>query len=231
VWATTFPRLFELYSTDPTNPNNYFNHPNCQSTLIRDPPDPYLIELESILAELDPAAWQEWKGRAALTLSMEDRYGYPLPLFDSFNEARAYVFLKQQGYIKVTFLKAGRTKVPDLSAKTSAGDIILLEAKRIRDSVEETEYLISPGPHDMRLVRHGLSDSMSAKLRSTVERAREQLFALEDERVLRRIVYLSIRIDSLSATQKTVQEISHFLSEIRIDQLEIVHVIENKSLV
>lgn len=155
LWETTFPRLFELYGTDPSHPNNYFNQPNCQTILQRNPPDPYLTELEFILEELDPAAWQEWKGRAAISLSLEDRFGYPVPLFDCFNEARAYVFLKQQGYIDIAFLKTGGKKpkkVPDLLAKDSEGHIILLEAKRIRDSDDEIEYLVSPGPLDMRMI-------------------------------------------------------------------------------
>lgn len=230
AWATTFPRLFELYGTDPSNPNNYFNDPNCQAALRSDPPDRYLTELELILEKLDPAAWQEWKGRATSSHSLEDRYGYPLPLFDYFNEARAYVFLKQQGYVEVSFLKTGRTKVPDLLAKTSEGYIILLEAKRIRDSDVEIEYLVRPGPLVARDVCHGLGDALLAKLRHTVERAREQLLAFEDKNVRRRIVYLSIRIDSLNATQTTVQEIRHFLSEMRTDQTEILHFIENKFL-
>jgi hypothetical protein len=71
---------------------------------------------------------------------------------------------------------------------------------------------------------------MLAKLRSTVERARKQPLALEDENVRRRIVYLSIRIDSLSATHKTRDEISQFCEEMRDDQIEIVHLIESEFL-
>jgi len=71
---------------------------------------------------------------------------------------------------------------------------------------------------------------MLAKLRSTVERARKQFLALEDENVGRRIVYLSIRIGSLSATHKTRDEISQFCEEMRDDQIEIVHLIENEFL-
>jgi hypothetical protein len=87
--------------------------------------------------------------------TLEDRFGYPVPLFDCFNEARAYVFLKQQGYIDIAFLKTGGKKpkkVPDLLAKDSEEHIILLEAKRIRDSDDEIAYLVSPGPLDMRMI-------------------------------------------------------------------------------
>lgn len=91
--------------------------------------------------------------------------------------------MKQQGYIDIAFLKTGGKKpkkVPDLLAKDSEGHIILLEAKRIRDSDDEIKYLVSPRLLDMRDVCHGLTDEMLAKLRSTVERARKQLLALED---------------------------------------------------
>ena len=46
----------------------------------------------------------------------------------------------------------------------------------------------------MRDVCHGLTDEMLAILRSTLERARRQLLALEDEEVRRRIV-LSVDTD------------------------------------
>jgi hypothetical protein len=232
-WASTFPHLYELYCEDPSNPTNYFNCPNLQSDLQEDPPDPYLTDLESILEELDLAAWQEWKGRAACSLSVEKRFGFPVPLFDCLNEARAYVFLKRHGYIEITFLKPERKrakKTPDLLAKNSDGRIILLEAKRVHDSDDEIEYLVSPLPHDMRVVCHGLSDGLSDKLRSVVEEAREQLLAFVDDKVSRRIVYLSIRIDSQSATQRTRDEIGQFLAKMGDDSIEIVHFIENKFL-
>jgi hypothetical protein len=60
------------------------------------------------------------KGPNCHFFTLEDRFGYPVPLFDCFNEARAYVFLKQQGYIDIAFLKTGGKKpkkVPDLLAK------------------------------------------------------------------------------------------------------------------
>ena len=82
----------------------------------------------------------------------------------------------------------------------------------------------------MRDVCPGLTDEMLAKLRSTVERVRKQLLTLEDENVRRGIVYLSRRIDSLSATHKTRDEISQFCEEMRDDQIEIVHLIENEFL-
>jgi hypothetical protein len=103
-------------------------------------------------------------------------------------------------------------------------------ANRIRDSDDEIEYLASPRPRDMRDVCHGLTDEMLAKLRSTVERARKQLLALEDENVRCRIVYLSIRIGSLNATHKTRDEIIQFCEETMDDQIEIVHLIENEFL-
>ena len=232
-WASTFPRLYELYCVDPSNPTNYFNSTNCQSHLREYPPDPSLTELESIVDELDPAAWQAWKGRAVGSLSVGKRFGFPLPLFDCFNEARAYVFLKRQGYIAITFLRPERKrakKIPDLLAKNSEGCIILLEAKRIHDSEAEIEYLVSPLPHDMRNVCHGLNDALADKLRSTVKRAHQQLLAFRDNRVSRRIVYLSIRIDSQSATQETGNEIGQFLATMGDDSMEIVHFIENKFL-
>jgi hypothetical protein len=43
-------------------------------------------------------------------------------------------------------------------------------------------------------------------------------------------VYLSIRIDSLSATHKTRDGISQFCEETRDDQIEIVHLRENEFL-
>jgi hypothetical protein len=228
-WASTLPRLYELYCEDSSNPNNYFNHANVQLAL-RDPSDQYLAELESILGELDSVAWQEWKRRAALVLSRKLKFGFPLPLFDSFNEARAYVFLKRQGYIEITFLETGRKKgekVPDLLAKNHEGGVTVLEAKRIHDSDNEIEYLVNPLPHDMRKVWHGLKDELRAKVSSTVDRARKQLLAFRDAKVCRRIVYLSIRIDSQNATYETRDDIGRFLEQMNDGTIDIVHFIEN----
>jgi hypothetical protein len=234
TWARTFPRLHELYCEDPTNLDNYFNHPNIELALQSDPPDPDFIQLESILEELDTLAWQEWKCRAADSLSTEKRYGFPLPLFDAFNEARAYVFLKRQGYNDIRFIKPGKKKAkkaPDLLATDSAGCSILLEAKRIHDSDEEIKYLLSPNEHrDFREVRHGLDEALERKLRSTYEKAREQLLAYTGERITRRIVYFCIRLDSSSATQKTVNEIDTFLTSISDGEIESVYVFENRFL-
>jgi len=118
-------------------------------------------------------------------------------------------------------------KVPDLLAKDSEGRSILLEAKRIRVSDDEIAYLVNPPPLDMREVCHGLNDTLSDKLRSTVERARGQLLAFGDDKVRRRIVYLSIRIDSQSARPQTRDEIGKFLTNMSDDTIEIVHFIEN----
>jgi len=232
-WAITFPRLYELYCEDPANSDNHFNHPNVQQALQRIPPDQYLTELDSILGELDPVAWQEWKGRAAETLSVKNRSGYPFPLFESFIEARAYVFLKQQGYVNISFLNTQSKqakKTPDLVAKNGQEQTILLEAKRIRDSDDEIEYLVSPFPKDMRKVHHGLTDAMRGKLTRTVEKARKQLFAFEGADIVRRIVFLWIRIDLQSATKETETDISGLLTEMSDDTVEIVHFIENESL-
>ena len=234
MWADIFPRLHELYCEDPTILDNYFNHPNIESTLQSDPPDPDFIELESILEELDALAWQEWKGRAIHSLSVEKRNGFPLPLFDAFNEARAYVFLKRQGYKDIRFIKPGKKKaekVPDLLARDSAGCSILLEAKRIHDSDNEVKYLLSPNEQrDMREVRHGLDEALETKLRSTYGKAREQLLAYPGERVTRRIVYFCIRIDSSSATQRMGNEIGKLLTSMSDGVIETVHFIENRFL-
>lgn len=228
-WASAFPRLYELYREDSSNPYNYFNHANVQLAL-RDPSDRYLVELESILGELDLAAWQEWKRRAAFVLSLNPQLGFPVPLYDSFSEARAYVFLKRQGYIEIAFLETGQTKgekVPDILAKNTVGGVTVLEAKRIHDSDNEIEYLINPHPHDIRRVRHGLKAELRTKLSSTVDGAREQLLAFRDANLRRRIIYLSIRIDSQNATRETRDDIRLFLEKMNDGTIEIVHFIEN----
>jgi hypothetical protein len=50
TWASTCPRLYELYCEDSSNPHNYFNQANVQLAL-RVPSDQYLADLESILTE------------------------------------------------------------------------------------------------------------------------------------------------------------------------------------
>lgn len=230
-WADTFPRLYELYCNDPSNPANYFNSANTQSALKEDPPDQFLTELESILEELDPEAWQQWKERAAIYLSEEVEFGHPLQLFDAFNEARAYVYLKRQGCADITFVKPGKKKSPDLLAKDSVGCSILLEAKRIHDSDNEIEYLCASGEQKvMRDRRYGLDEALETKLKRTYETARKQLLTYTDERGARRIIYLSIRIDSINATTRTDAEVEKLLTSLNDDVIETVYVIENSPL-
>ena len=87
--------------------------------------------------------WSQFKKKAKPYVTAIDPWGWPTQLYESFHEARGYAFLREQGYSKVHFIPEEQNqKTPDLMGTGKQG-AALLEAKRIRDSDDENNYLVS----------------------------------------------------------------------------------------
>ena len=232
AWANTFPHIHEIYLLDPSNPDNYFNHPNVVVALNRDPSDDFLVRLEKELDELNPAAWTAIKTRIANSISRRDKYGFNTQLIESLNEVKAYLYLKDHGYRDIEFITPPgkkRQRSPDLRARGLNGKVVLLEAKRMRDSDAEIEYLTSTRPHEAREVIHGLTDKLRAKVDATVNEARAQLlgYQLPQVAISQRIVFLSVWLDLGAATQATKKDLDRYLKGKSDHQVSIVHQLEN----
>ena len=230
-WPETFPRLYTLYlASEHPHPDNYFEHENLQIALQRRPPDEYLVELEKVLCKLDTAAWHEFKCKTAPIVTAKDHWGWPMQLFDCFNEARGYAYLKAQGCSEIRFIpETHGQKRPDLCANGREG-LVLLEAKRVRESEDENKYLKLPMKNKIaRDVVHDLPEALKRKLLSTITRAKDQLYGYPEESVHERIVFLSVRLDLTCATNDTRTQLEQFLAEIS-DGVEIVHRLDNEFL-
>lgn len=228
-WADRFPRLCDLYLESKLgHKDNYFEQKNVSLQLLRQPPWVYYIELEQVLNLMDSADWNEFKKKTKPYVTAKDR-GWNTQIIERFHEAQGYAFLKQQGYSKVHFIPEEQSqKTPDLIGTGSQG-VALLEAKRIRDSNDENDELVlSMEQKDFYLHEevHSLSDPLKKKLNSTVQKAKTQLYNYPAGDSVRRILFLSIRLDLKDDTNETKQQIAQYLSQVGTD-IEIVHQIEN----
>lgn len=229
----TFPRLHELYTaSDRTDPANYFHHPNCLSAVKNC--DDYLRAIEADLQQMDLKAWSDFKAKTARALTTQDAWGWNSQLFDRFDEAKGYRFLKEDGYSDIQFIpEQNGVRTPDLRGTRQDGRA-LLEVKTIRESDDENDQLTRRGEYqdkelEARQVEHFLNGAMRGKLQKTIASAAQQL-AYPDNDVQRRILLLFIRLDLKSATQQTLDDLDHFLSSVQLQQLEIRHFIKNEFL-
>ena len=229
-WANIYPRLCELYlESERDHPNNYFEHKTVSANLLRQPHDPYYIELEQVLSFMDSDAWREFKKKATKNVILKDKWGWNTQLFDTFHEARGYAFLKEQGYSEVHVIpEENDRKTPDFKGTGDQG-MAFLEAKRIHDSDEENEKLVELMKQKcmvMYEMGHFLSEPFKNKLKDTVQKANDQLKSYDHGNNVRRILFLSIRLDNRDATNETKQQIEQYLAKVGTG-IEIVHKIEN----
>ncbi len=242
-WSQTFPRIWELYvSSDRSNRNNYFQRKETLAILIRQQPELYFLELENCFSLMDMIDWTAIKRKAIPYVASRDEWGWYSQLFEVFHEARGHVFLKQQGYTKVHFIpEEPGHKTPDLYGVGILGEA-LLEAKCVRvsdyEKSELAETLVPSHFPDgevedfldekisMTDVEHFLSDSLTCKIDSTVRKAETQLTEYRKEEYLRRILYLSIHLNSGCSTKETMREIDAYLDQF-VTNIDIEYRIEN----
>lgn len=194
-WSRDFPRLFELYTlSNQESATNYFRQPGVVQALTG--PHGGTLDLETLLQELDPGAWRQFKSKARKYVHKTDKWGYWKQLFECFHEVYGYVHLKGEGYEDIQFIQEQRrAPTPDLRARRDTS-VVLMEVKTVNESDWQKNYLEIPGEiRNAVRGRHGLSEEFKQKLADTMARARDQLIAYPDATVHRRIVYLVIRPD------------------------------------
>src|SRR6266700_3456375 len=185
-WDAAFPRLFEIYgASNQISPENWFQLPNVWRGLVGN--SETFQELEAELQGIDAASWLVFRPKAAQCVHLMERQGYSRALFDCFNEVKGYRYLVSQGYEQVRFLpEQTKVKTPDLRA-LAVSSTILMEVKTVNESDKQKNYFEIPGDRRIALdVEYHLSNSIKAKLASTIEVARTQLLAVQDPTVIRR---------------------------------------------
>lgn len=229
-WANTYPRLCELYlESERGHPNSYFEHKTVSANLLRQPHDPYYVELEQVLNLMDSDAWREFKKKTKPYVTAKEHWPWHAQLFERFHEARGYALLVGQGYSEVHFIPEEKDrKTPDFKGTGNQG-LVLLEAKRIRDSDKENREIVSSMKQkNMKMHErvHSLPDGLKGKINCTVQQAKTQLKNYDTGDNVRRILFLSIRIDLWCDSNEIKQQIRQYLSQLETD-IEIVCQIEN----
>ncbi len=131
-WQDEYPRLFDLFeASEQCDKDNYFSLMSNLTTRI------YGAETyrkwEGILSQLDSIAFNCLVQKAKRAVSIRnDARGWE-QLFNSLNEAKGYLYLKEKGYQSIVFVKETTESTPDLYAK-SDNKSALLEVKTIRKS-------------------------------------------------------------------------------------------------
>ena len=232
VWAKSFPRLYDLYcASDRSSPKNYLEQPAVKKALIdRSPGHP---EIESELQQLYDVAWAEFKAKTKDYVARQDKWGWPTPLFDRFNEVKGYIYLKEQGYTGIHFIpELPSQKTPDLIGKRDNSSSVL-EVKTINESDDRKDYLTNSGKYsrtkDFLQVQSRLAPELQNKLDKTIQDAIKQLESVT-EAVDRRIVFLALELDFDYANQ-TLEQIDMFLRQTRVEGIEIVCCDVNRSVV
>lgn len=229
-----FPRLHDLYiASERNHPKNYFEHPNCLAAVQRC--DDKLLAIEQDLQQLDRLAWQAFKAKTTRLVATTDRWGWNMELFDRFDEAKGYCFLKAEGYTDIEFIPEQQgIRTPDLRGVRQDGKV-LLEVKTIHESDDQNDRLMRRGKYqdtDNRMalrVEQSLNPAMKRKLQHTVESAIKQL-SCPDENVQRRILLLYVHLDVNYVSEQTRDDLKSFLAKIQLTSVEIRHVLKNEYL-
>jgi hypothetical protein len=238
-WSHTFPRLYELFlASSLKESSNWFHHRSTKNA-IEDPPDPFLIELEKDLQELDAVTWKDFIAKTKPKLLAIDNWGWWTSLFECFNELKGYLYLKDEGYSHIRFIKEKiQMRTPDLCGQQDGG-WAWLEVKTLHETHDENAYLMRKGKYagqekDARKVVHQITDSMKQRLTNKIEDARGQLELDHPELpqpVMRKIIFLLIWFDSYTATKQGIEELGQFLNEARPAGIEIVHRVMNTIII
>jgi hypothetical protein len=199
-FAEVLPRLYELKDADPnpTHPDAYFHDFEARfenSSHVLD----VFKKTERTFAPLDDEAWRDLKGRAALCLMLRGAGRGWQKLFDTFNEAKGYIYLQKVGCVDIAFIKRAkkqRRKTPDLRAIQN-GAPVLCEVKTINVSEDEVarRLRVSQGEIFATDVPNQVTAEMLNKVHATVKHAITQLDGEDPQRAARRIVFTILNFD------------------------------------
>ena len=193
------PRVYELRDMleDPSHPDAFPQ--DLEETLGNSRALGAFRKLERWLDELDDAAWQDLREKAAPRLVSKQRKsgrGWQA-LFDIFNEARAFGYLQSIGCTEIRFIeRRNNKKTPDLGA-LQGGRKVFCEVKTINPSDDEAERRsqIAKGAIVSGRPQLNVDEGFLKKLRDTLTEALEQLDTVDPERHGRRVIFTMLDFD------------------------------------
>lgn len=196
TYAEMLPRLYQLKAAaDQSRRDGYFRDFEKRFTEGATVLWQYR-RLERQLSMLDDEAWNDLKSRAvAVAHEHVSGRGWQ-PLFDTLNEAKGYVYLRNVGCTSIRFISRSDRKTPDLRA--SQGDTpVLCEVKTINVSQDEADMRakIRQGAIVVRSVSTRLRAAMLGKLSATLRAAIRQLDCEDPRGEASRIVFTVLNFD------------------------------------
>jgi hypothetical protein len=191
MYRQELPRVYELrdlvqYSS---SPDAYFQ--NFEKSLSKIPPKlKQFRDIERDLQGLDAEAWAFLKGEVTPLLAAKDpKRGWQL-LFDKLNQAKAFNYLKDAGYLNIRFVPPSAVRgqqTPDLQA-----DGALCEVKTINISEIEADRRYSGGVGSST---DQLDEGFFRKLSSDLRKAKAQMAAYSTGQNTKHIAHVIVNFD------------------------------------
>jgi hypothetical protein len=195
MYRTDLPRIYELRDLfpDPLPPDACFGGLDGSYSVSPQKLRQYR-DLEQDLAGLDTAAWEFLKSEVQPLLQIKHETRGWQPVFDKLNQAKAYNYLKCDGYHSIRFIPPilGR-KTPDLEAHKDSARA-LCEVKTINVSKIEAGRRLSGG---VSSTRDQLENGFFRKLSSDLARAESQIAAYASGTTVIKLAFVIINFDDL----------------------------------
>jgi hypothetical protein len=174
----------------------------------------YFTEVDRDLAMLPEDAWKQIKVDLINRIAVRDPTRDWQPLFDTFNEVRAYNYLQGTGCGDIRFIpraKVKKLKTPDLAAAHD-GTPILCEVKTINISERELHRRAAGGAGSSSVV---VEEKLLEKLSRDITAAKNQMDAYNAD--ARKIAYVVINFDDRAGdcAEEHLAQIENFYRTLR----------------
>jgi hypothetical protein len=195
VFRKELPRIYELRDLipNPAPPGAYFR--NLDRSLSENPIKlRQFRDIEAELAGLDRKAWAFLKSEVAPMLTVRDAKRGWQPLFDRFNQAKAFNYLRRIGCVNVEFIPPSTEtgqQTPDLRAELGSKKV-LCEVKTINMSEIEADRRYTGG---VGTITDQLGEGFFGKLGSDLRKAKAQMLACCADDTTTKIAYVIVNFD------------------------------------
>jgi hypothetical protein len=220
VYRRELPRVYELrdliqYSS---SPDAYFQ--NFEKSLSEIPPKlKQFRDIERDLQGLDAEAWAFLKSEVTPLLAARDpKRGWQL-LFDKLNQAKAFKYLRDAGYLNIRFVPPSAVKgqqTPDLQA-----DGALCEVKTINISEIEVDRRYSGGVGSST---DQLDAGFFGKLSSDLRKAKAQMAEYGVGQNAKHIAYVIVNFDDSlhEYADRYQRQVDHYIAGDPVPGLQVV---------
>lgn len=182
-----------INSSQSCNPKNFFYEFVKRDELN----DPYLDSLERDFSQLSNESWEFFKAKCLKKACCFHPKNYWIDLWNTFNEVKGYIYLKEAGFDEIEFLQEGELKTPDFKGISCSGSAIL-EVKNLNRSEYDTFWTIFPEiKASDSSINQAAIECVKKKLREDCIYAEQQIaeYCQKFGNVDRKICYFVIDLD------------------------------------